>query len=274
MPFAITSPQNEQLKAVLRLQKRSERDRRRLTTVEGVREVDRALAAGVVPAEAWVCVELVETPAGRSSLARLEALDAERRCKLFLVPAELFARLAVREESGGILLLVPYLTRPLDALPLRDPPFVLVIEGVEKPGNLGAILRTADAAGVDAVIVSAGATDVHNPNVVRASLGALFTLPICEAPSADTFAWLRASGLSVVAASPDASLDYAQTDLAGPTALVLGSEAFGLSPLWRNDSVQLVHIPMAGVVDSLNLSSSAAILLYEAVRQRRSLARS
>lgn len=269
MAFAITSPHNESLKSVLRLEKRSERDRRRVTLVEGVREVSRALTAGHTPIEAWVCREAVQAPEALDALARLERLDAERRCKLYTVPPELFARLVIREESGGILLILPYLTRPLEALPLRAPAFVLVIEGVEKPGNLGAILRTADAAGVDAVVVSAGATDVHNPNVVRASLGTLFSVSISEAPPVETIAWLQANGLAIVAASPHAKDDYTQVPLAQPVALVLGSEAHGLSAVWQKAGTTLVRIPMAGIADSLNLSTSAAILLYEAVRQRR-----
>jgi TrmH family RNA methyltransferase len=272
MPFAITSPHNDQLKSVLRLEKRAERDRRRLTLVEGVREVERALAAGHMPAEAWVSRPLVQTPAALGALARLETLDAQRRTRLFEVPPDLFARLAVREESGGILLLVPYLTRPLARMPLRNPAFLLVVEGVEKPGNLGAILRSADAAGVDGVIVSAGATDVHNPNVVRASLGTLFSVPICEANGPETIAWLRANGVRMVAASPHATVDYTHPLLEEPVALVLGSEALGLSPLWADAGATLVRIPMAGIADSLNLSTAAAILLFEVVRRRRALA--
>jgi len=271
MPFHVTSPQNEQFKAVLRLEKRAERDRRQLTLVEGVREVERALATGHLPVEAWVCPELAHAPASRASLQRLEEFDAQRRCRLFFVPPTLFARLAVREESGGILLLVPYLTIPLERIRLSANPFVLVIEGVEKPGNLGAILRTADAAGVDAVIVSSGATDVHNPNVVRASLGTLFALQISEAETDKTIQLLRANNLKIIAASPDASDDYTQADSTGPLALVLGSEAHGLSTIWADTSACLVRIPMAGIADSLNLSTSAAILLYEVVRQRRTL---
>lgn len=269
MPLVISSPHNEHVKNLQRLEKRSERDRRRVTLVEGAREVERALAAGCVPVEAWVCPPLVQGDAAQAALEQLLAFDAQRRCRVYEVPAALFERLAVRGQSGGLLLVIPYVTRPLAQLQVRSNALVLVIEAVEKPGNLGAILRTADAAGVDAVLVSDGATDVHNPNVVRASLGTLFHLPICEATSAETMQWLRANGLLIVAASPFAAVDYTQTDLNGPRALVFGAEADGLSALWGHSGAQLVRIPMAGIADSLNVSTAAAILLFEAVRQRR-----
>jgi TrmH family RNA methyltransferase len=153
-------------------------------------------------------------------------------------------------------------------LPRVPHPLYAIIEGVEKPGNLGAILRTADAAGVTGVIVSAGATDIHNPNVLRASLGAFFTVPICESPPVETIAWLQHNRVQIVAATPEADILYTQTNLRNATAIVLGSEAFGLSDLFRTAANEQVHIPMRGVVDSLNLATSAALLLYEALRQR------
>ncbi len=270
MPFQISSPHNEHIKSLLRLEKRAERDLRRVTLVEGVREVERALAAGHLPVEAWVCPPLVQGEGGQAALQRLLELDAQRCCRVYEVPPPLFERLAVRGQSGGLLLVIPYVTRPLAELKAQSNALVLVIEAVEKPGNLGAILRTADAAGVTAVLVCDGATDVHNPNVVRASLGTLFHLPICEATSAETDTWLRANGLRIVAASPYGTVDYTQADLSGPLALVFGAEAAGLSALWGEGGATLVRIPMAGIADSLNVSTAAAILLFEAVRQRRS----
>ncbi len=196
MATDITSLQNERVRSVALLEKRRTRDARCVTVVEGVREVTRALAAGVIPVEAYVCPQLAEgADETTAALERLSLLDAERRTHLFRVTPEVFARLAVREGSGGLLLVIPYVTRRLEEMPLGEPAFLVVIEGVEKPGNLGAILRTADAAGVDGVIVNAGATDIHNPNVVRASLGTLFSVPICEAAPDETIALLRTNGV-------------------------------------------------------------------------------
>lgn len=267
MPIHLTSSHNPHIKAALRLEKRSERAQRRLTLVEGVREVSRALAVGVVPVEAFVCPELVDHSLLGGALAQLARLDAERRTHLFTVTPEVFAKLAVREESGGVVLVIPFLDATLDHLPLRAKPFFAVIDHPEKPGNLGAILRTADAAGVDGVIVCGG-VDLHNPNVVRASLGALFTVPVAEASATEAIDWLKARRIRLVATTPDASTRYTTIDLTGPVAIVMGSEAEGLSPQWLAAADERVMIPMAGYIDSLNLATATALLLYEVVRQR------
>lgn len=263
----LTSPHNPHFKDALKLEKRSERVRRRATLVEGVREVTRALAAGITPAEAYLCPERIDAPALGDVVAHLHRLDAARRCRLFTVTPELFARLAVREESGGVVLVIPFLNTALDHLPRRDPAFFAVIDRPEKPGNLGAILRTADAAGVDGVIVCGG-VDVHNPNVVRASLGTLFTVPVAEAADTEAVAWLRGQGIRLIATTPDAVTRYTATSLAGSVAIVMGSEAEGLSPFWRDAADEHVTIPMFGQTDSLNLATATALLLYEVVRQR------
>lgn len=266
MSEPITSPHNTRIKAVTRLGKRGERAERQQTAVEGVREISRALAAGIVPVEAYVCPELVG-PALREVVAQLEELDAARRTHLFTVTPAVFARLAVREESGGVLLVIPFLDVTLAHLPQRPPQFFTVIEGAEKPGNVGAILRTADAAGVHGVVVCGG-VDLHNPNVVRASLGTIFTVPVAESTSAEALNWLRRQGVQIVAATPDATLRYTDANLTVPTAIVMGSEAHGLSRAWLDAADVRVRVPMHGEADSLNLSASTAILLYEVVRQR------
>jgi TrmH family RNA methyltransferase len=267
VPTQITSPHNPHLKDALKLEKRSERLQRRLTLVEGVREVSRALAAGIVPVSAFVCPERVAQDALRGVLAQLARLDAERRCHLFTVTPEVFARLAVREESGGVVLVMPFLDTRLDHLPRHERPFFAVIDRPEKPGNLGAILRTADAAGVDGVIVCGG-VDVHNPNVVRASLGTLFTVPVAESNADTAIAWLRQRGVRLVATTPDAVMPYTAVDLASSVAIVMGSEAEGLSAQWLAAADLRVVIPMFGQADSLNLATATALLLYEVVRQR------
>jgi TrmH family RNA methyltransferase len=147
-------------------------------------------------------------------------------------------------------------------------PLVAVLEGIEKPGNVGAVLRSADAAGLSAVIVAAPRTDLYNPNAIRASLGTIFTMRVCEAASSEALAWLRQRKFTILAARVDGSVSYTEADYRGPTAIVLGSEAEGLSPMWTGDDIAAVRLPMLGAADSLNISATAAVLFYEAMRQR------
>jgi RNA methyltransferase, TrmH family len=268
MPTPITSLQNSRIKDVIRLAKHSERDQRQVTVVEGTRECAHALAAGSIPVEAYLCPTLLD-PEGRQIAEQLYRLEAQRRTQLMEVTPEIFAKIAYRGDSGGILLVIPYLNHQLSDFDPPAPAFVVIIEGVEKPGNLGAILRTADAAGVQAVIVTAGVTDIHNPNVIRASLGALFTLPVFESPFEATRTWLVKRQVQIIAASPEATHLYTEIDYTLPTAIVMGSEARGLGPNWRSAANALVTIPMFGAMDSLNLATSTALLLYEVIRQRR-----
>jgi TrmH family RNA methyltransferase len=267
MPIPITSLQNSRIKDVIKLAKHSEREQRRVTVVEGERECLHALAAGIIPLEAYVCMPLLDAQ-GQQLVEQLKRLDQRRRTLLVEVTPEIFAKIAYRGDSGGILLVIPYLDYHLRDFYPPAPAFIAVIEGVEKPGNLGAILRTADAAGVHAVIVTAGITDIHNPNVIRASLGALFTIPVMESPADQTLQWLHQRDIQIIAASPEATQPYTSIDYTRPTAVVMGSEAHGLGPQWRDAATHLVTIPMFGAMDSLNLSTSTALMLYEVVRQR------
>jgi RNA methyltransferase, TrmH family len=268
MPVQITSPQNQRIKEVLKLNKRSERAAQQRTVVEGFRECLHALDAGLLPLEAYICLQLLDGGNRQVLYQRLHQLEQRSDLRLFEITAEVYAKIAYRGDSGGILLVIPYLTTTLKTLPLSPLPFLAIVEGIEKPGNLGAILRTADAAGVDAVIVCAGATDLHNPNVIRASVGALFTVPVVEAPTAEVVSWLRQHQIAIVAASPEGATLYTSVDYTRPVALVTGSEAFGLSPAWLEQANHRVYIPMRGATDSLNLATSTALLLYEVVRQR------
>ena len=267
-PTHITSTANHRIKNVVRLStNRRQRDQARLTVVEGSREVRRCLDAGVVPAEVYLCLELI-APNDQDLSHRLASEYAIRNTQYATVTVDVFAKLAVRADSGGILLVIPYTQTALDDLPLSANPFLVVVEGAEKPGNVGAILRTADAAGVDGLILCAGGTDLHNPNVIRASLGTRFTVPVAEAPTEEVIVWLKRRGISAVAATPGATTVYTKTDLTGPLAIVTGSEAEGLSAEWLAAAAATVTIPMYGVADSLNLATSTALLLYEVVRQR------
>ena len=272
MPTPISSVHSPHIKQVASLHKRSERQPLQLFLVEGVREVRRALAAGHLPATAYLCPQVAAGSDLHDVIALLEHLDRSGRTRLFTVTPEVYEKMAVREESGGVILLLPYLQTTLDALALPPAPLLAVVEDAEKPGNLGAILRTADAAGVHGVIAcaseGAGGTDVHNPNTVRASLGTIFHVPLAEASSAETIGWLRSRGMRIAAATPEGATRYTDADLRGPLAVVLGSEAHGLSAGWLQAADLRLFIPMHGQADSLNLAASAAILLYEAVRQR------
>lgn len=278
MTTTITSPTNPHIKAVVKLADRRTRDAARRTLVEGVREVRLALAAGVAPVEAYLCPELIAGPEAETAARHLVGLAATGMTELFYVTPPVFEKLAYRGNSGGLLLVIAYPNPSLDALTFRAAPFVVIVEEAEKPGNLGAVLRTADAAGVDALIVStlpgsAGTdmgrgTDPHNPNVIRASLGAYFTVPTVAAPTDAAIAWLRRQGIAIVATTPAATTLYTAADLTGPVAVVMGSEAWGLSETWLAAADVRVRIPMAGQVDSLNLSAATALLVYEVVRQR------
>lgn len=264
----ITSTNNARIKNVVRLSSnRRHREDLQQTVVEGSREVRRCLDAGIIPAEIYICPELVAAE-DADLVERFNSYFAPRPSPLATVTPDVFAKMAIREESGGILLVIPYTQTALDQLPLSPIPFLVVVEGAEKPGNVGAILRTADAAGVDGLILCSGGTDLHNPNVIRASLGARFTVPVAEASANEVIEWLRHHHIITVAATPDAADRYTAVNFTGPVAIITGSEAHGLSETWLHAADRQVTIPMFGVADSLNLATSTALMLYEVVRQR------
>ena len=262
-PDRITSPQNPRIKEVLRLQEKStERRRQGLTVVEGARELSHAQRAGWRVAQLLLCPEL----AGE---ALTQELQASAAYELLLVSAAVFAKLAVRERSDGVLAVLRTPQRTLADLQLPANPLILVLEAVEKPGNLGAILRTADAAPAHTVLVGDPRTDLYNPNVIRASLGGIFTVPTVAAPMPEVLAFLREKGIRTFAAAlAEGASNYTAVNLAGPTALVLGTEADGLTPATRQACDETIIIPMRGQLDSLNVSVAAAVLTFEAVRQR------
>jgi TrmH family RNA methyltransferase len=255
MATLLTSLHNARIKNILKLNNRRQRDAQKRTIVEGVREIERALKCGVVPQEAYICPELITTDEATAVWQQLQSLAEERQIALFTITTELFAKVAYRGQSGGILIIIPYLDHSLTSLPLSETPLLLIVDGGEKPGNVGAILRTADAAGIDAVIVTKqvnGGTDIHNPNVVRASLGALFSLPVVEVDQAILQRWLQQKQIQIAVLTPDGERPYTAANLQGPLALVMGSEAFGVGPEWLTISDMRLKIPMFGLVDSLN----------------------
>lgn len=258
----ITSATNPRVKAAARLRRRRERDARGLFPIEGARVVRRALEAGWPLVEAYVASDIAADDA-----AAVAAAVEMAGVPVTQLGEAAFRRIAYRERPDGLLAVGRIPPLDLDGISLPPRPLVLVVEAIEKPGNLGAMLRTADAAGVDAVIIASATADPWNPNVVRASQGALFSLPLAAGGATDVAGWLDERGLAVMGADPQpgAAAPW-DLDLTGPTAVVIGSEHEGLSAVWRRSAA--VAIPMLGTVDSLNASVAAAVLLYEARRQR------
>ncbi len=260
----VSSRQNPRFKAALALRDPRERRARGQILVDGAREIGHALEAGVRLVEAWVATERVRSEVARALLPRLAAAG-----DIVETTPELLARLAYGERDEGVVAVLEMPRTSLDRVMLPERPLIAVVEQVEKPGNLGALLRSADGAGVDAVIVADAVSDVWNPNAVRASLGTIFTLPLAVCTSIEALAFLRGNGIAILAARVGAESDYTAADLTAAVALVVGAETKGLSPAWSGEGVTPISIPMAGLADSLNVSASAAVLFYEARRQRR-----
>lgn len=263
-PAQITSPTNSRVKWLVSLRKRRVRDDEGVTLVEGYDELRLALEVSVAVQTLFYCPDLVADP------SRLNLVDEAARAGADVVPMgrAAFVKASYREGPDGWLALVADPTRKLDDLRLSDVPLVLVCEGVEKPGNLGAIVRTAEAAGVDAAIAASPVADWGNPNVVRASKGTVFAVPIATGTSEAVCEWLRQHGLQIVVATPDAATLITDVDLTGPTAIVVGAEHEGVSAGWLEAADAAAKLPMFGRVNSLNVATSAAVVLYEAVRQR------
>jgi TrmH family RNA methyltransferase len=262
----ITSTANQRVKQLVQLRKRRSRDEAGVTLVEGRAELELAIAAGIRPITFYCCLELAGS-AGQAAAEGIAGLGGE----VVWVSRQVFDKIAYRESPDGWLAVVPAPATALDRLRLGTDPLVLICDGLEKPGNLGAILRTADAAAVTAVVATDPVTDWANPNVVRASKGTLFSVPVASASAAAAAHWVAGHGIRIVAAVPDADTLLAQADLTGPVAIAVGSEQAGLSETWLKRADVTVRIPMFGLADSLNVATSAAILIYEAVRQRLAL---
>jgi TrmH family RNA methyltransferase len=293
MPELITSPSNPKIKRLLALQQKSSARRESgLFVVEGRRELQHCLDAGFVVDSIFVCPSflssgsdelplktsdcagpLPQPSAAGPSLLRSrgwlrfsEAVVASP--KEFEVSEEVYAKIAMREGTEGVIAEVRAKERKLEELALPEHPLIVVLERVEKPGNLGAVLRSADAAGADAVLICDPLTDLWNPNLIRASIGAVFTVPCVACSSESAIAFLKARGIRILTAQLQDSSLYYDCDMTGGTAIVMGTEATGLTPVWREAADAHIRIPMLGRLDSLNVSVSAAILLFEAVRQR------
>ena len=291
MAELITSPSNPKVKQLLALQQKSSARRERgLFVVEGRRELQHCIDAGFTVDTIFVCPSLhgsqpPETsrfarplpsddgplPLTQPRVARFPeaaAASASGQTKVFEVSKEVYSKISYREGTEGIIAEVRTPERKLEGLVLPENPLVVVLESVEKPGNLGAVLRSADAAGADAVLVCDPLTDLWNPNLIRASIGAAFTVPTVACSSEEAIAFLKARGIRILTAQLQDSSLYYDCDMTAGTALVMGTESTGLTDRWRRAADAHIRIPMLGRLDSLNVSVSAAILLFEAVRQR------
>lgn len=264
-PVLITSLRNPRVKAAVRLRERSDRDSSGLMLIEGYRELKRAVDNGCRPVTVFFSRPLFQ---GRNEEPLLEQCR-KAGAELLECAESVFLKMSYRDRPEGLLAIAPQMRRSLESLSLPPNPLLLVAEAIEKPGNLGTILRSADAAGVAAILVCDRCTDIYNPNVVRASIGTLFAVPVVEVTSEQALDWLRARSIRILAATPHADAEYTDVNLRKPTAIVVGSEQYGLSRTWMDRADLKVRIPMLGQADSLNVAAATTILLYEAVRQRR-----
>lgn len=253
----ITSLQNPKVKNLVKLiEKSSERKSQDLIVIEGLRELGLAISAGMEISQLYFCPSIGATQ---------EALTAQQ---YYEVSKEVFAKVAYRENSDGYIALLKPRYYSLENLPLTINPFVIILEAVEKPGNLGAILRTADAANIDAVIICDPRTDIYNPNAIRSSVGCIFTIPIVVSNNEEVKQWLVEKNINHYAAALTAEKFYTEIDFTKSSAIIMGTEATGLSDFWLNNSTAQIKIPMEGKIDSLNVSISTAVLTFEAKRQR------
>ena len=265
----ITSPQNPKIKTLLELQEKSKARRREgLFVVEGLRELLHCIEAGYELHTAFVCMDILSENSYNEFLKASSASSVQ--CTCYSIPKAVYEKVAYRGGTEGIIAELKCKSHKLEDLDIKENPVIVVLESVEKPGNLGAILRSADAAGVDAVIVCDPLTDMYNPNLIRSSIGGIFTVQTAAASSDDTIIWLKERGIKIYTAQLQDSEWYYDTNMTGGTAIIMGTEATGLTDIWRKAADAHIKIPMLGKLDSLNVSVSAAILMYEAVRQRNS----
>lgn len=263
----IHSTQNPRIKTLVRLGKKHDRDESGLILIEGSRELLLALDHGITVKEIFCHKSLSEEGLTKSLMKREKC----RETRFFEVSKNAFEKISYRAGSSGVIAVAERPRRSLKEMAAGNNPLYIVMDGLEKPGNLGAILRSADGAGVTGVIADDETTDLYNPNVIRASLGTIFTVPTVVAGADETIAWLRTNGVRIIVATPDAEKFYTDIDLTVPVAIVVGSEDRGVRREWLDAADLDVHIPMRGAADSLNVAQSATILVYEALRQRRTV---
>lgn len=269
-PMQLSSLQNPRVKHVIDLRERRTRDQSGQFIIEGYREILRAAEGGQKMDALFFCPELFLGENEKALIKRIASQGAQ----LFVCSEKVFRKMSYRDRPDGLIATAAqdrHNLRDLDALlkEKKHPPFLIVAEAIEKPGNLGTILRSSDAVQLDALIVCDKCTDLYNPNVVRASVGTLFTVPVVESQGEETIRWLKERQISIVAATPSAELEYTKVDLTKPIAIAVGTEQLGLSDRWMKQADLQVKIPMLGIADSLNVAMATTLLLYEALRQRR-----
>lgn len=268
MDANISSVQNPRVKNLINLRDRHERDESGLFIIEGYREVLRAVDAGQPIQTLFFCPELF---LGSNEDALIYRITS-KKVETISCSDKVFRKMSYRDRPDGLIAIGLQQRRSLKdldkALNQKKAPFFVVAEAIEKPGNLGTILRSSDAVGADGLIVCDRCTDIYNPNVVRASVGTLFTVPVVEAAGEETLLWLKEKGVAIVAATPSAQAEFTKVDLTGPVAIAVGTEQLGLSERWMSRADVQVRIPMLGVADSLNVAMATTLLLYEVLRQR------
>ena len=260
----ITSAKNEKVKDLIKFRNKNGKLSENEILIEGGRELERALAAKIKFLEAYFCPDLID-----GDQKELLADVTSNSEKLFQVDKYVFEKIAYKNNPFGIIVKAEFIPSKLEDIKIADNSLILVAESIEKPGNLGALMRTADGAGVDTIILADKITDYRNPNVIRASTGTIFSKNIIEASSEDVVAFLKKNNIDIIAADPYSEKMYYDIDYSKKTAIVVGSEAFGLSDNFKTNADTLVKIPMEGFADSLNVNQAATIVLYEAVRQRK-----
>jgi len=259
----ITSPTTPKIKNVVRLRQRKHRQEEGLSLIDGVREFLAAVSVGIEFSQIFVCRELLEKRGGETEVEKGLSSAAE----VIEVDRSVFQKIAFGEREEGIVAVFIPPKKKLDQITLRSG-LLVVLENIEKPGNIGAVLRSCDAVGADALLIADETTEVFNPNAVRASTGSIFSVPVVQAPSSEILDFLKASDIRILAAAPQADKLYTEVDFCAPSAVVLGSEKDGLKDFWIQKADEKIRIPMKGKMDSLNISVSTAVLLYEALRQR------
>ncbi|MEO5977278.1 MAG: RNA methyltransferase [Chryseolinea sp.] len=256
----ITSHHNPKIKNVIALEKQRERQAQQVFVVEGRREFALAADAGYNFISVFFCPEII------ASSDILAIVNKEQ----LLIPVELsvFQKISYRDSTEGVVAIATQKNHSLDTLKLSSNPFIVVLEGLEKPGNLGAILRTADAAHVDAVIACDPKIDFYNPNVIRSSVGCIFTVATAGASVQDTIQWLKVNNINVLVTDLEASVPYHTVDYRSPSAVILGTESTGITQEWKKQATKSIVIPMRGKIDSMNVSNATAVIVFEAMRQR------
>lgn len=265
---SITSTQNPKVKAAIKLKNKRQRDETSTYLIEGYRELSRAESGGAVIESVFVCPEFFL----KDNENQLISILSEKGATVFQTTKAVFEKLSYRDRPDGLIAVARKNPSKLDDITFKnDNPFVVVAVSLEKPGNLGTILRSADAVGADAIIVVDRITDVYNPNVVRASVGTLFTQTVVETSTEEILDWLKAHNIQIVATSPGASQVYTEVNYKGPVAIIVGCEQYGLPQNWLELAESKVFIPMCGTADSLNAATCTTLMLYEVLRQRQNL---